>query len=193
MWLGKLPRTDALETPFSSFHNLRKLDCMFVFISECETMGKTNWLIRMRALSKLCNNICWYLMSSWWVIRWLVILDYWRESMSNGSKPKNFVAYWLLFCDIDYLLMSLIAYWSYWLLLGFISDKYWNEISHLQNGPCMRPCIKRADFHLKVFIWKNLPSWTTLTKQPSRFGSILKDNEIGEKKIGLLKLNLHVI
>lgn len=64
----KLPQTDALERPFSSFHNLRKLDCTFVFISECETMGKTNWPIRMRALSKLCNNISWYLMSSRWVI-----------------------------------------------------------------------------------------------------------------------------
>ena len=53
----------------------------------------------------------------------------------------------------------------------------------------LRPCTKTASIH-RTELLKNLPNWTTLTGQPSRYGSTTNGKEILEN---LLNLNFHVL
>ena len=53
----------------------------------------------------------------------------------------------------------------------------------------LRPCTKTASIH-RTELLKNLQNWTTLTGQPSRYGSTTNGKEIPEN---LLNLNFHVL
>ena len=53
----------------------------------------------------------------------------------------------------------------------------------------LRPCTKTASIH-RTELLKNLQNWTTLTGQPSRYGSTTNGKEILEN---LLNLNFHVL
>ena len=135
-------------------------------------------------------------MSNRWVISWLVI-DYWRWSMSNRwlIEAQKFCGLsithrWhrLLIDVIDYLLMLLITHrwpidYSSTIILR-TKDTFLAFLYHF--------------FSLVIFL-SVLDVFFFITgapvdeTQPSRFGSIIKDNEIrGNKiqmKIGLLTLN----
>ena len=53
----------------------------------------------------------------------------------------------------------------------------------------LRPCTKTASIY-RTELLKNLQNWTTLTGQPSRYGSTTNGKEILEN---LLNLNFHVL
>jgi len=140
-------------------------------------------------------------MSNQWVISWLVI-DYWWWSISNWGviKGQKFCGlsithqwHWLLINDpltthqwpIDYsssiilhtnntFLAYLYHFFSFVILLSVL-DAFFLVSQHVS-------------YHMGLL--NNLQNWTTLTGQPSRYGSTTNGIEILEN---LLKLHFHVL
>ena len=99
-------------------------------------------------------------MSNQSISHWLLAMIN-EESMSNWS-PK-------ILWPIDYSSMTSITHWCNRLLIDYYTAN---------------------ERHFSCFLVPFLQNWTTLTEQPSRYGSITNGKEILEN---LLKLNFHIL